>query len=201
MQVNEVSERIKDIYREAQKIDKEVFVEPIKTDNPVIYTVTEILQGISLSRTGLDVKGEGYEHFLGGVFRGAMGQYFTPRNVVRMCVKMFNPGQNEFVIDPACGSGAYLLGMMQELVELMTALYSAKLSHGPLFRGREGRGGPKAIEERLKHQLMPQPPQLPQELIGDDVDGGDAPLAVAAAGDGAADHEQFHGSTRFVRSP
>lgn len=33
------------------------------------------------------------------------------------------------VVDPACGSGAYLLGMMQELVELMTALYSAQLSH------------------------------------------------------------------------
>lgn len=32
------------------------------------------------------------------------------------------------VVDPACGSGAYLLGMMQELVELMTALYSAQLS-------------------------------------------------------------------------
>ncbi|MBI2305400.1 MAG: Eco57I restriction-modification methylase domain-containing protein [Chloroflexi bacterium] len=33
------------------------------------------------------------------------------------------------VVDPACGSGAYLLGMMQELVELMTTLYSAQLSH------------------------------------------------------------------------
>ncbi|MBI2304144.1 MAG: N-6 DNA methylase [Chloroflexi bacterium] len=33
------------------------------------------------------------------------------------------------VVDPACGSGAYLLGMMQELVELMAVLYSAQLSH------------------------------------------------------------------------
>lgn len=33
------------------------------------------------------------------------------------------------VVDPACGSGAYLLGMMQELVELMTVLYSTQLSH------------------------------------------------------------------------
>jgi hypothetical protein len=30
-------------------------------------------------------------------------------------------------VDPACGSGAYLLGMMHELVELETALYSEKL--------------------------------------------------------------------------
>lgn len=35
------------------------------------------------------------------------------------------------VIDPACGSGAYLLGMMQELVDLKTALYSDQLSHEP----------------------------------------------------------------------
>ena len=33
------------------------------------------------------------------------------------------------VVDPGCGSGAYLLGMMQELVELKTALYSDQLSH------------------------------------------------------------------------
>jgi type I restriction enzyme M protein len=113
--INEVSERIKDIYREAQKIDKEVFVEPIKTDNPVIYTVTEILQGISLSRTGLDVKGEGYEHFLGGVFRGAMGQYFTPRPIVAFMVKFLEPTVKDIVIDPACGSGGFLIYTLEKL--------------------------------------------------------------------------------------
>lgn len=113
--INEVAERIKKIYKDAQEIDPEVFVESIKTDNPVIYTVAEILQGISLARTDLDVKGEGYEHFLGGVFRGAMGQYFTPRPIVSFMVNFLEPNINEFVIDPACGSGGFLIYTLEEM--------------------------------------------------------------------------------------
>lgn len=113
--VNEVGERIKDIYKDAQKIDKEVFTEPIKTDNPIIYTVAEILQGISLARTDLDVKGEGYEHFLGGVFRGAMGQYFTPRPIVAFMVDFIEPIVSDLIIDPACGSGGFLIHTLEKM--------------------------------------------------------------------------------------
>jgi len=119
--VSEVGEKIKNIYKDAQELDPEVFVEPIKTDNFVIYTVTEILQGISLARTELDVKGEGYEHFLGGVFRGAMGQYFTPRPIVAFMVYFLEPNVNDFVIDPACGSGGF---MIYTLENMRNELYS-----------------------------------------------------------------------------
>ena len=37
------------------------------------------------------------------------------------------------VVDPACGSGAYLLGMMQELVELQTALYNVRVDPRNLY--------------------------------------------------------------------
>ena len=113
--INEVGERIGKIYKDAQEIDPEVFVESIKTDNPIIYTVAEILQGISLARTDLDVKGEGYEHFLGGVFRGAMGQYFTPRPIVGFIVNFLEPNINDFVIDPACGSGGFLIYTLEKM--------------------------------------------------------------------------------------
>jgi type I restriction enzyme M protein len=113
--INEVGERIKRIYKDAQDIDPEVFVESVKVDSPVIYTVAEILQGISLARTDLDVKGEGYEHFLGGVFRGAMGQYFTPRPIVAFMVSFLEPNINDFVIDPACGSGGFLIYTLEKI--------------------------------------------------------------------------------------
>lgn len=113
--INDVSERIRKIYKDAQEIDPEVFVESIKTDNPIIYTVAEILQGISLARTDLDVKGEGYEHFLGGVFRGAMGQYFTPRPIVSFMVNFLEPTINDFVIDPAGGSGGFLIYTLEKI--------------------------------------------------------------------------------------
>lgn len=113
--INDVAERTRKIYRDAQEIDPEVFIDPIKADNPIIYTVTEILQGISLARTDLDVKGEGYEHFLGGVFRGAMGQYFTPRPIVTFMVNFLEPTINDIVIDPACGSGGFLIYTLERM--------------------------------------------------------------------------------------
>jgi type I restriction enzyme M protein len=113
--IDEVAERVKKIYKDAQETAPKVFVEPIKTDNPIIYTVAEILQGISLARTDLDVKGEGYEHFLGSVFRGAMGQYFTPRPIVSFMVNFLEPTTNDVVIDPACGSGGFLIYALEKV--------------------------------------------------------------------------------------
>lgn len=40
--------------------------------------------------------------------KGSLGQYFTPRDVVRMCVSALNPSASDLMIDPACGSGAFL---------------------------------------------------------------------------------------------
>ncbi len=53
-----------------------------------------------------------FEHLIAEVSKGQKGQYFTPRNVIKMCVKMLNPKDNEYIIDPACGSGGFLLHTM-----------------------------------------------------------------------------------------
>lgn len=45
--------------------------------------------------------------------KGALGQYFTPRSVIRMCVDVLNPAAPERVLDPACGSGGFLLETIQ----------------------------------------------------------------------------------------
>ena len=45
--------------------------------------------------------------------RKKKGQFFTPRPVVEMCVRMLNPKRNEYVIDPSCGSGGFLLHTME----------------------------------------------------------------------------------------
>lgn len=124
--INEVAERIKKIYKDAQEIDPEVFIDPIKADNPIIYSVAEILQGISLAKTDLDIKGEGYEHFLGGVFRGAMGQYFTPRPIVTFMVNFLEPSINDFIIDPACGSGGFLIYTLEKMREELYAKLDEK---------------------------------------------------------------------------
>jgi len=89
-----------------------------------------LIQKIKLFGTGreeLEIIDRAFEHLYAEVSKGQKGQYFTPRNVIKMSVKMLNPQQNEYIIDPACGSGGFLLHAMywiwdQELAEMSILL-------------------------------------------------------------------------------
>jgi type I restriction enzyme M protein len=110
----EVAGRIKEIYDKAQELEPGVFVDLIKVGDPIIYSVVQMLQEISLAKADLDAKGEAFEHFLGKIFKGEMGQYFTPREVVRFMVSFLEPDEFDYVIDPACGSGGFLLEVLEQ---------------------------------------------------------------------------------------
>jgi len=61
-----------------------------------------------------DVKGRAYEHFLATILRGSkLGQFFTPRPIVQMMVRLVNPEPQDILLDPACGSGGFLIKAMQ----------------------------------------------------------------------------------------
>jgi len=113
--VEQVARRVRAIYSEAQETAPAVFQNPIRAQDTLIYRVVKILQGISLDRMDLDVKGAAFERFLGVVFRGEMGQYFTHRNLVDFVVSMLEPSRRDKVIDPACGSGGFLLQAMDRV--------------------------------------------------------------------------------------
>lgn len=73
------------------------------------------LEGVRLFETGqgeYQIIDDAFEKLITEVSKGKKGQYFTPRHVIKMCVKMLNPKQEEYVIDPACGSGGFLLHSM-----------------------------------------------------------------------------------------
>lgn len=113
----EVAERVRNIYAAAQELEPGVFVEPIKVSDSIIYSIVQILQEISLVKAGIDVKGEAFEKFLGKVFKGEMGQYFTPREIVKFMVSFLKPTEVDYVIDPACGSGGFLLEALEQVRE------------------------------------------------------------------------------------
>lgn len=104
-----IAERVVELYEIARKADPYVFKEPIMVESEKIFEVVKLLQSISLRLTDLDAKGRAYERFLGSIFRGPAGQYFTPREIVDFMVRMVKPNVNDLVIDPACGSGGFLL--------------------------------------------------------------------------------------------
>ena len=77
----------------------------------VAYVVSQ-LQGFSLLASSVDVKGIAYEEIVGSNLRGDRGEFFTPRNACRMAVTMLNPQPDERVLDPACGTGGFLITAM-----------------------------------------------------------------------------------------
>jgi len=114
---DEVFNRINEIYQKAKEQDAEVFKEDIKLDPKIVYSVVEHLQGIAFTKTDLDTKGVAFETFMDDFFKGRMGQFFTPRKIIRFTVKMLNPTKDELILDPAAGSGGFLLNSMDNVRE------------------------------------------------------------------------------------
>ena len=67
------------------------------------------LEPFSFLGTGDDIKGTVYEIFLKATLRGEFDQYFTPREIVEFMVKCADPNIGDVVLDPACGSGGFLI--------------------------------------------------------------------------------------------
>lgn len=108
----EIFARVNSIYQAAKSQDEEVFKEDIKLNSKVVYSVVEHLQGLALNKIDLDTKGIAFERFMQDFFKGKMGQYFTPRAIVQFIIDMLSPKQDELILDPACGSGGFLLNAM-----------------------------------------------------------------------------------------
>ena len=105
----ELKTKITNLLREAARKWKGIFSQ---TENIVLtpnhlYICVSFLQGIKLFNSNLNVIDEAFEYLVTEIAKGKKGQYFTPRHVIDMCVKMMNPKIDESVIDPACGSAGF----------------------------------------------------------------------------------------------
>jgi len=119
----DVASRINEIYKTVQERNFEVFKGDIELPDAMIFRIVEHLQDISLRNTDLDAKGRAFEQFLGKLFRGEYGQYFTPRQIVEFMVSVLDPDETDYIIDPACGSGGFLLYSMKHVLEKVTKKY------------------------------------------------------------------------------
>ena len=79
------------------------------------YVISE-MQQYSLLDSSVDVKGVAYEEVVGSNLRGARGEFFTPRNACRMAVEMLDPQPDELMLDPACGTGGFLVMGMNHVL-------------------------------------------------------------------------------------
>ena len=102
------------------------------------------IEGVRLMGSNLRIMDDAFEYLLPTEAKKKKGQFFTPRHVVEMCVRMLNPKKNEYVMDPACGSGGFLLHAMDwaypaadnDARELRKHKYAAKYLWGIDFEQR-----------------------------------------------------------------
>lgn len=90
--------------------------ESIELEPKVLAYIVTQLQMFSLLDSDVDVKGKAYEEVVGSNLRGDRGEFFTPRNVCKMMVEMLNPTDRDLILDPACGTGGFLISAMNHVV-------------------------------------------------------------------------------------
>ena len=115
--------RIKGLYAIERQNEPDVFNDDIKIDDTTLRNVVLHLEGVNLTATDLDTKGVAFEQFMDGFFKGDFGQYFTPRNIIAFAIQMLDIKADDFVIDPACGSGGFLLHALDHVRKLASEFY------------------------------------------------------------------------------
>ncbi|MGX9930133.1 N-6 DNA methylase [Virgibacillus salarius] len=109
--VSKIFSKVKKKYGKIFDSNDEIKLQP----RSLAYIVSE-LQKYSLLNTDIDIKGKAYEELVGANLRGDRGEFFTPRNVMRMTVEMLSPKMDEKVLDPSCGTGGFLVNAMIKII-------------------------------------------------------------------------------------
>lgn len=109
-------EKVKEALCEDGVFDKN---EDIKLDDNSIAYVVGQLERYSLLKTDKDIIGDAFEVFAESKLVGEKGEFFTPREVVKMAIKIVSPKPRQTIVDPACGSGGFLIYALEHVWNAM----------------------------------------------------------------------------------
>ena len=106
---HELKEKIQALFDKAKNKWEGIFLPETKLllSPSHLSVCISTLQDIKLFNNNLDVVDDAFEYLMSKAQKGEKGQYFTPRYVIDMCVKMMNPSENDKIIDTACGSSGF----------------------------------------------------------------------------------------------
>lgn len=133
--VSSFFDRITVLFDKIQKEYKDIFDtdDRIKlSQNALGFTVNK-LQRISLLGSSQDAKGLAFQKFLSHHEKDGRGQFFTPEPVIDFCVAMMQPKPNETIIDPACGSGGFMMSALKYLQDNNPKLDTSKVVSQNIF--------------------------------------------------------------------
>lgn len=115
----EIKKRVDSLFSEVKKQYSNIFRgnEEITLSNRALAFIVSELAKYDFTRTDVDAKGVAYQELVGVNLRGDRGQYFTPRGVVKLVIEMLDPKEGERLLDPACGTGGFLVATLGYMLE------------------------------------------------------------------------------------
>ncbi len=121
----DAAKRVRGLYEKARKKWKGVFKDEIElNDNNLAFVVASLQEYEFIGDKSGDVLGVAFEALINRETKGDKGQYFTPRHITNMCVRMLNPAVDEKIWDPACGSAGFLISAMKHVNKGIDDKYS-----------------------------------------------------------------------------
>lgn len=115
--------------------------EPLRLSTQLIKDIVKRLEGTDLYGLDADLNGRLFETFLNATLRGkALGQYFTPRSVVKLLVGLADLQVKsklddcDIVIDACCGSGGFLIEALADMWRKVDGIKSLNTSNKELLR-------------------------------------------------------------------
>ncbi|RML44793.1 hypothetical protein ALQ97_00976 [Pseudomonas savastanoi pv. glycinea] len=108
--IQAIFDHVKQQYNDVIGADETILLD----ERSLVYIVGE-LQLFSITESERDAIADAFEIFIGPSLKGGQGQFFTPRNVVKLLADLTDPSPKDRIIDPSCGSGGFLIESLREV--------------------------------------------------------------------------------------
>ncbi len=133
-------EKIRELFHGMRRSHKDLFVSDndtdINLDSHTLATCAFELSKYRLMDTPISVISEAFQIFRTSSLKSEEGQYYTPYPVIRSAIKLMEIKPTDSVLDPACGTGGFLLESFRQLIEshpTMSASDSIKWANRHLY--------------------------------------------------------------------
>ena len=112
---DDVRARLEELFERVKKQYSDVIGEndQLLLDNVTLTHAVGAMHLYCLIDSERDAIADAFETFIGPSLKGGQGQFFTPRNVVKLLVDLTAPTPSDKIIDPACGSGGFLVDALR----------------------------------------------------------------------------------------
>lgn len=99
----------------------DIFTPLLIKDSTILKDIIDKLDPLTLTDVDSDIKGDAFEYFLkeSTSTKNDLGEYFTPRHIVKTMVRLVNPQIGEKVYDPFCGTGGFLIESFRHIHNAM----------------------------------------------------------------------------------